>query len=129
MTKIVAITFFLLFFLSCTTTKYVPVENVKTVYLSNNQVDSVILHDSIFQKIHIKGDTVFSDKFIYKNLYIKQFKIDTVIKTDTISKPYPVEKIKEVRKKDWLYYAGNTALVFFVGFFGYKGIKKRLTGK
>lgn len=88
---------FLLMFLgmtlgSCVHYKYVPVETIKTEYITRDslRIDSTYVHDSIF--IREKQDTVFKDvyKYIYKYQYITT--TDTVIKTDSIQVPYPVEK-------------------------------------
>ena len=79
-------------FAGCRTTQYVPVETIKTEYKT---IDS-IRHDSIYQRDSIyvidRGDTVYTykDRYLYKYLYLNR--IDTVIKTDSIQKPYPVEK-------------------------------------
>ena len=79
-------------FTGCRTTQYVPVETIKTEY---NTRDS-IRHDSIYQRDSIyvidRGDTVYTykDRYLYKYLYLNR--IDTVIKTDSIQIPYPVEK-------------------------------------
>ena len=83
-------------FSSCTTTKYVPVETVKTEYKTKTdtfiQKDSVLVKDSVF--IHSKGDTVWFEKWHtkYKDRVVYQTQIDTLIKTDSIQVPYPVEK-------------------------------------
>lgn len=88
---------FLLMFLgmtlgSCVHYKYVPIETIKTEYITRDslRIDSTYVHDSIF--IREKQDTVFKDvyKYIYKYQYITT--TDTVIKTDSIQVPYPVEK-------------------------------------
>ena len=77
---------------SCVHYKYVPVETIKTEYITRDslRIDSTYVHDSIF--IREKQDTVFKDvyKYIYKYQYITT--TDTVIKTDSIQVPYPVEK-------------------------------------
>ncbi len=77
---------------SCVHYKYVPVETIKTEYITRDslRIDSTYVHDSIF--IREKQDTVFKDvyKYMYKYQYITT--TDTVIKTDSIQVPYPVEK-------------------------------------
>ena len=76
----------------CTTTKYVPVETVRTEYKDNireiHTTDSVT--DTRF--VYVKGDTVIDyrdrvtwrDRYIYDSIYIER--------TDTIREPYPVER-------------------------------------
>ena len=85
----------LFLFGSCTTTKVVTVENVKTdtTYITKHQRDSVWLHDSI--QVTEKGDTVRIEKWHTK--YIEREVHDTLYhaKTDSIPVPYPVEKLVE----------------------------------
>lgn len=81
---------FFFFFFSCTTTKYIPVETVRTEYKTQYSTDSVYIHDST--TITNQGDTVYIFKYKYK--YIA--KHDTVGITDSISVPYPVVETKEV---------------------------------
>lgn len=79
-------------FTGCRTTQYVPVETIKTEYKTRDS----IRHDSIYQRDSIyvidRGDTVYTykDRYLYKYLYLNR--IDTVIRTDSIQIPYPVEK-------------------------------------
>lgn len=79
-------------FTSCRSIKYVPVETIRTEYRNRDsiRVDSIYNQDSIY--ILIKGDTIY--QYRYKYLYKYQFlnKTDTVIKTDSVQVPYPVEK-------------------------------------
>lgn len=81
---------------SCTTTKYVPVETVRTEYVTTHDSvllkDSVFLHDSVF--VHAKGDTVWFEKWHvqYQDRIKEVVKTDTVIKNDSIQVPYPVER-------------------------------------
>jgi len=78
--------------LSSCRTQYVPVETVRTEYKTRDSVryDSIYKHDSIFYLI--KGDTVY--KYVkqveYKYLFINR--TDTVLKTDSVPVPFPVEK-------------------------------------
>ncbi|MFT0655865.1 hypothetical protein ACMSD4_26560 [Bacteroides thetaiotaomicron] len=65
---------------------------MRTEYKTRDSVryDSIYKHDSIFYLI--KGDTVY--KYVkqveYKYLFINR--TDTILKTDSIQVPYPVEK-------------------------------------
>lgn len=78
--------------LSSCRTQYIPVKTVRTEYKTRDSVryDSIYKHDSIFYLI--KGDTVY--KYVklveYKYLFINR--TDTILKTDSIQVPYPVEK-------------------------------------
>lgn len=78
--------------LSSCRTQYIPVETVRTEYKTRDSVryDSIYKHDSIFYLI--KGDTVYKyvKQIEYKYLFINR--TDTILKTDSIQVPYPVEK-------------------------------------
>ena len=81
-----------LFMCSCHSTRYVPVETVRTETKYQDRLvrDSIHMKDSIL--MFIKGDTVFRDKWHteYRNKLVR----DTVNVTDTmkVAVPYPVEK-------------------------------------
>lgn len=109
---------------SCSTTKVVEVERVKTdtTYITKWQRDSVWLHDSIH--VTEKGDTVKIERWHTK--YIEKQVHDTtyVATHDTIPQPYEV--VKEVpaelswwqRVRLWL---GNMVLLALLGVVGYYG--------
>lgn len=77
---------------SCRSIKYIPVETVKTEYKTRDSIrfDSIYEHDSIF--LFVKGDTVYKEKYRYKYRYLTINKTDTVMLTDSVQIPYPVEK-------------------------------------
>lgn len=79
-------------FTSCRNIKYVPVETVNTEYKTRDSIrfDSIYEHDSIF--LFVKGDTVYKEKYRYKYRYLTINKTDTVMLTDSVQIPYPVEK-------------------------------------
>lgn len=79
-------------FTTCRSIKYVPAETVKTEYKTRDSIrfDSIYEHDSIF--LFVKGDTVYKEKFRYKYRYLTINKTDTVMLTDSVQIPYPVEK-------------------------------------
>lgn len=79
-------------FTSCRSIKYVPVETVRIEYKTRDSIrfDSIYQHDSVF--LLIKGDTVYKEKYKYLYRYLTINNTDTVIKTDSIQIPYPVEK-------------------------------------
>lgn len=79
-------------FTSCRSIKSVPVETVKTEYKTRDSIrfDSIYEHDSIF--LFVKGDTVYKEKYRYKYRYLTINKTDTVMLTDSVQIPYPVEK-------------------------------------
>ena len=100
---------------SCTTTEYVTVEKVKhdTTYVSKLQRDSIWLHDSIYVKEWMKGDTVYRDVDRWHTKYIEKQVHDTLYQAthDTIPQPYPV--IKEVEKQ----LSKRQKMVFTIGIF------------
>lgn len=77
---------------SCRSIKYVPVETVKTEYKTRDSIrfDSIYEHDSVF--LLVNGDTVYKEKYRYKYRYLTINKTDTVMLTDSVQIPYPVEK-------------------------------------
>ena len=85
-------------FIGCTTTKYVPIENVRTEYINKIEKDTVIINND--RLVKEKGDTIYivNTKYVYKT----KNKIDTILRIDTIPIIQEVEVIKEVNKlKDW----------------------------
>lgn len=73
-------------------TQYIPVETVRTEFRTRDSIryDSIYHHDSVF--VRMTGDTVYlyKYKYLYKYQYVN--KIDTLMQTDSIQVPYPVEK-------------------------------------
>lgn len=95
MKALIYITIFLMsgiWFSSCRSIKYAPVETVRTEYKTRDSIrfDSIYNRDSIY--VLVKGDTVYQYK--YKYLYKYQYlnRTDTVIRIDSIQVPYLVEK-------------------------------------
>lgn len=85
---------------SCTTTRVVTVEKVKTdtTYITKHQRDSVWLHDSIH--VTERGDTIRIEKWHTK--YIEREVHDTLYRAKTDSIPVPYEVVKEVpRQSNW----------------------------
>ena len=76
----------------CTTTKYVPVENVKvdSIYVAKIERDSIYERDSVF--VAVKADTVFFSRVQYR--YRDRIVHDTICvqHSDTITKVIEVEK-------------------------------------
>lgn len=84
-------------FIGCTT-KYVPIESVRTEYINKVEKDTVIINND--RLVKEKGDTIYivNTKYVYKT----KNKIDTILRIDTIPIIQEVEVIKEVNKlKDW----------------------------
>ena len=113
---------------SCTTTKYVEVERIRTdtTYITKWQKDSVWLHDSIHVKE--KGDTVMIER--WHTQWRDRLRVDTIYQAthDTIPQPYTVETIKMVEKElNWWQrlrlWIGNIGLLGILGVIGYYGVK------
>ena len=81
-----------IFITSCRSIRYVPVETVRTEYKTRDSIrfDSIYEHDSIF--LFLKGDTVYKEKYRYRYRYLTINNTDTIIMTDSVQVPYPVEK-------------------------------------
>ena len=106
-------------FIGCTTTKYVPIESVRTEYINKVEKDTVIINND--RLIKEKGDTIYivNTEYVYKT----KNKIDTILRIDTIPIIQEVEVVKEVNKlKDWqvvlMVLGGGMVAVI-----GYKGIR------
>jgi hypothetical protein len=119
---------FMLWLTSCTTTRVVTVEKVKTdtTYITKHQRDSVWLHDSIH--VTERGDTIRIEKWHTK--YIEREVHDTLYRAKTDSIPVPYEVIKEVpRKSTWfertMFSVGIIALMALALFLAMK-IKRHL---
>lgn len=84
----------------CTTTRYVqvPVRHTDTLRLIHEQRDSIWLHDSIYQREYMRGDTVYRYIDRWHNQYIKRLLRDTtyISRRDTVPVPYPVKKYIKV---------------------------------
>ena len=87
-----AVVFGLLLLTGCTTTKYVPVETVRTdtLKVTKYERDSIYIHDSTI--VREKGDTMLIEK--WHTRWRDRWLHDTVYQSrvDSIPKPYPVEK-------------------------------------
>lgn len=100
-------------------TKYVTVETVHTdtTYINKVQYDSIWMHDSIYLKEYMRGDTVFLEKTKWQVKYKEKQVHDTLIheRVDSVAVPYPVEKELKWRQR--------TAIKFFPWLFaGFAGL-------
>ena len=84
--------FGLLLLTGCTTTRYVPVETVRTdtLKVTKYERDSIYIHDSTI--VREKGDTMLIEK--WHTRWRDRWMHDTVYQSrvDSVPKPYPVEK-------------------------------------
>lgn len=85
-----------LVFTGCKTKEYIKVPSVRTEYVCRTdtfaKLDSIYMKDSVY--VFQKGDTVFHNKVVYRDRYhnIYKVKTDTIIKTDSVAVPYPIER-------------------------------------
>ena len=114
---------------ACGTTKYIPIETIKTEYRDKIIRDSIFQYDSVFVKQ--TADTVFFER--YKYLYRDKLIKDSIFIQDTIRVPYPVEVIKQVKApltswQNFQLWSGRIALILalLVGLYLILKLKKRL---
>lgn len=114
---------------ACGTTKYVPIETIKTEYRDKAVRDSIYCYDSIFVKQ--TADTVFFER--YKYLYRDKIIKDSIFIQDTIRIPYPKEVIKQAKApltswQNFQLWSGRIAfiLVLLIGLYFILKIKKIL---
>jgi len=89
---------FLIVFLlgGCKSKEYIKVPEYHTEYVNRtdtfHKLDSVYLKDSVF--MYQKGDTIYHTKVTFRDRYhnIYKVKLDTIIKQDSVSVPYPVQR-------------------------------------
>lgn len=119
----IIITILMLAFCSCKNVEYVPVIEHKTdtVIQTKVQKDSIWLHDSIFVKEWMAGDTVYRDRIQWHTKYVSKLVYDTtyISKTDTVPQPYPVTEYVEKKLSTWqivLMTIGSLALMGIIVF-------------
>ena len=77
-------------------TKYVAVPEYHKEYI--NRTDTFLRSDTLFRLdsvvIRQQGDTTVIEKIRWQNRFVNVYKVktDTIIKTDSVRVPYPVEK-------------------------------------
>ena len=77
-------------------TKYVTVPEYHKEYI--NRTDTFLRSDTLFRLdsvvVRMQGDTTIIEKIRWQNRFVNVYKIktDTIIKTDSVRVPYPVEK-------------------------------------
>jgi len=79
---------------SCSTTKYVPVQqqHTDTLRLTRNIRDSIYVHDSTY--VREAGDTILIER--WHTRWRDRWRTDTIYQSKRDSIPYPVEVTKEV---------------------------------
>lgn len=92
----VAICAFIGMLIGCKSVRYVPVSEYHTEY--KTKTDSFVKRDSVWVKdsvwLWMQGDTVYKERWHmkYNDRYVYRNKTDTLMKTDSVRVPYPVEK-------------------------------------
>lgn len=111
---------------SCTTTKVVEVERVRTdtTYITKWQRDSVWLHDSI--RVREKGDSVWVER--WHTQWRDRLRVDTIYRAthDTIPAPYPETEYIEKELSWWQklrLWLGNVVLLALLAVVVYYGVK------
>ena len=115
---------------ACRSIEYVPVKTVRTEYKTRDSIryDSIYKHDSIFYAI--KGDSIYKyvKQMEYRYIFINR--TDTVLKTDSVQVPYPVEKELNRWQKikielgGWAFGIIIGFLLFIAGWLLYKRLKR-----
>jgi hypothetical protein len=117
--------FGLLLLTGCTTTKYVPVETVRTdtLKVTKYERDSIYIHDSTI--VREKGDTMLIEK--WHTRWRDRWMHDTVYQSrvDSVPQPYPVtEYVERKRSKlDWFFII--TGIIALIAVIVYAAIKVR----
>lgn len=105
---------------------YIPQKSVRTEYIDRIKTDSVYLHDSVMVKM--KNDTVFFEKYRY--LYKDRFVRDSVLISDSIRIPYPVEVEKEVNRlssfQSFQLWCGRILLLLLIAWAGIWWLRRKL---
>ena len=114
---------------SCKTTEYVEVPVTHTEYVYRDRVDSAFVHDSIYIKEQIKGDTIRITEYRYKDRFRYIYATDTLIQRDTISVVHTEVVEKYVARMNSLqsafFWLGLLAFLSFVGYVVYKLLKRK----
>jgi hypothetical protein len=120
-----AVAVFGLLLTGCTTTKYVPIETVRTdtLKVTKYERDSIYIHDSTI--VREKGDTMLIEK--WHTRWRDRWMHDTVYQSrvDSVPKPYPVtEYVERKRSKlDWFFII--TGIIALIAVIVYAAVKVR----
>lgn len=122
---------------SCTTTRYIPVERVRTdtVRITTHERDSIFLRDSIHVREQQSGDTVRIEVERWHTRYQDRWRTDTCYESrvDSVPVPVPVEVAVPTELSAWQKLRmgiGDVLLILLGGgalwWLGKKYIKSRL---
>ena len=79
----------------CTSPRYVTVPEYHTEYVTKR--DSVLTRDTLIMRdsvvMYLQGDTVYKEKYAVRDRlkYVYKATTDTLIRTDSVRVPYPIE--------------------------------------
>ena len=117
--------FGLLLLTGCTTTKYVPIETVRTdtMKVTKYERDSIYIHDSTI--VSEKGDTMLIEK--WHTRWRDRWMHDTIYQSrvDSVPQPYPVTEYVEHKrsKTDWFFII--TGIIALIAVIVYAAVKVR----
>ena len=103
----------------CRSKEYVTVPEIHTEYV--HRVDTVAKMDSVYVKdsvyVYRSGDTVMVRKVTYRDRWrnIYKVKVDTIIKRDSVSVPYPVSRELSMKDKIALRFWTYTPFILVLG--------------
>lgn len=104
--------------MGCKSVRYVAVPEYHhdSIYLTKVQWDSIYMHDSIYVKEWMRGDTVFVSKTQWKTKYVERLRTDTayIEKTDSVAVPYPVERKTTAWEQVRLDYGGYALIIVLI---------------
>lgn len=93
---------------------------VDTLYTASKDRDSIFVHDSIYERVEARNDTIYINKFRTRTGYRDKLRTDIIYRVKVDSIPYPVEVEKEVNRLYWwqtaLMWAGGIALLLLILF-------------
>ena len=91
-----------LIFMSSCSPKVITVPEVHTEYMYRDRVDSLTLHDSVYIKEVVKGDTVRIVEYRYRDRFQYVYSVDTVMVADTVQVEHETVVVKyEHKLRNW----------------------------
>lgn len=125
----VVLTFIFCGLTGCRTVEYVDRPITHTEYVYRDRVDSLAVHDSVYVKEQVKGDTVRIVEYRYKDRFQYIQLLDTVMLRDTVTvvTERVVEKtVAQMNKvQSFLFWVGVTVLLGFIGYLVGMILKRR----
>lgn len=112
--SLIALVLFTAALTSCAPTRYVPVESVRTE--TRDVVREVATVDTLRLETYVydRGDTVFIARDRWRTRYAVERDTVTVVRTDSVAVPYPVERELTAWERTRLDYGGYALLCLAV---------------